>query len=137
MAKTLLTVLAFVIVQSSFAQDVPEWMVMRFGQESANALHEQDQAKFNYYVALDQGFHLEDVSPKDVSEYEDALLVESKVAGAPALSLELIMSEDFHPELYKFNRQKEGSNWYRVGDSNYLITIYSFAYVKEKFDSEQ
>lgn len=137
MARTLLTFIAVCLVQLTIAQDAPEWMVMRFGQDSAQELASDHPEKMAFYVALDQGYNVEDVAPKEVSTYPNALDVASKVQNAPALTIELILSDDFHPELYAFDRQKKENTWYRLGDTSYLVTLYSYDYVKAKFDSEQ
>lgn len=139
MIRTIPFVVALFISFAGFAQDAaPEWFVLRFGEETANAIAQDAPEKLAMYVFMDANGHsIQDVSPKDISAYPDALAASPRVQEAPALSLELMLSDGFHPELYNFQRKANETVWYRIGDSNYLMTVHSNAWIQEKMNSEE
>ena len=139
MIRTIPFVVALFISFAGFAQDAaPEWFVLRFGEETAQSIAQNAPEKLAMYVFIDANGHsIQDVSPKDISGYPNALVVSPRVQEAPALTLELMLSEEFHPELYNFQRKANETVWYRIGDSNYLMTVHSNTWIQEKMNTEE
>jgi hypothetical protein len=104
-------------------EETPEWMNVLFGAEVVSTMGAD---KIAYYVFADQNTcTVEDVSPKNIQELPDALVVLTKAEGAPQLTEELIESNDFHYQLYRFSQAQTSPVYYRIGDSGKLLTVKS------------
>ncbi len=135
--KYILLFVAFAFAKQASCQD-HAWLGQVFGEEAYATMLEASPEKLEFYAFLDEhGHQVEDVAPKSVDQYPDALLVESKSEGAPELSLELILSDDFHPMMYSFDREASETIWYRVGDTTYLITFLPLQKVRASFLNAQ
>lgn len=133
-----LYIIIFVAVMTSplAAQqsEVPDWLQLKFG-EQADQFEEQ---KIAYYLFLDEeGAKVADVAPKDISMYEDALMVDPISAEIPVLTEELLLSGNFHAELYHFDRKQNEAHYYRIANSSYILKIESYQYIASKFQQEQ
>lgn len=127
----------FLIALGAHAQDT-DWMKLVFGEAAYAQMEANAPQKIAFYAYLDaNGHNTEDVSPKPVEGYPDALEVEALSEDAPELTLDLIMSDNFHPQLYDFDRKMEKTTWYRVGESSILITFFPMRSIKHKFDQQQ
>lgn len=131
--KYILLFIAVFCAVGAFAQD-QSWLGQVFGEETYETMLESAPEKIDFYIFLDaEGHIIQDVAPKSIDQYPDALQVTSKVNGAPELTLELMMSEDFHPMMYNFDRRAKETMWYRVGETSYLITFLPSQQVRKDF----
>jgi hypothetical protein len=134
--RTFCTLLFFIAATTLSAQNT-EWLGQLFGEETYEQMLNEAPEKVAFYAFLDANGHtIEDIAPKPTEGYPNALDVAAKVEGAPALTAELIMSGEFHPQLYAFDRKMEESTWYRVGESSYLITFHPMRSVKRKYEDQ-
>ena len=113
---------------------IPEWMQLKFGEQSANF----DAQKLAFYEFVDaEGVSVADVAPKDISELPDALAVTPLFDGVPPLTSDRLIEEDFHPELYAFDRANNEPVYYRVGETSYIVKVESMTDLKSKFQQQQ
>ncbi len=140
MKKLFLVVFFFALIGVGFSQsnEDTEWLSLKFSAEEASALISQGGEKLDMYLFLaKEGHSVQDVTPKDISEYPDALTVLPIHESVPVLTPELLMSDQFNSELYQFGRQIGQAVYYRVGESNILLQIHSFNRVREVFLEQQ
>lgn len=140
MKKLFLMVFFTALIGVGFSQsneDV-EWLSLKFSAEEASAIINQGGEKLEMYLFLaKEGHSVQDVTPKDISEYTDALTVLPIHASLPPLTPELLMSDEFNSELYQFGRQVGHPVYFRIGESNILLQIHSFNRVREVFLEQQ
>lgn len=131
---TLGLVLFAISLSSAQSANIPEWMQLKFGEESADF----DAQKLAFYVFVDaEGVSVADVAPKDISGLPDALSVLPLFDGVPALTSESLIEEDFNPELYAFDRANNEPVYYRVGETSYIVKVESMTDLKSKFQQQQ
>ncbi len=136
MKKSFLAVLFVVISGSIFAQDNPtdDWLKTLLGE---NVLSELPNEKVAYYEAADQmAYRIEDVAPKDISDLPNAFEVAAKFEGVLSVE-EAIENNRFHYMLYDFPVKNDEFIYYRLGDSNLMLVIYSAQYTIEKINNAQ
>lgn len=90
-----------------------------------------------YLFIAEYGAEVYDVAPKDISEYPDALSLTTVHPDVPPLSESMIIQGSFNAELYTFMRDNASPNYYRVGESSYLIKIASYEQLRAKFHNQQ
>lgn len=131
---TLGFVLFAITLSNAQSAEIPEWMQLKFGEQAADF----DAQKLAFYTFVDaEGASVADVDPKDISDLPDALTVVPLFEGVPPLTTERLIGEDFHPELYAFERDNNEASYYRVGETSYIVKIESMAFLKSKFQQQQ
>lgn len=127
-----LTIIALFVLTDLQGQDA---LTQKFGAEAINEI----QGTYKYEVLQYQNLHgyaVQDLSGiKDVSEYPDALEILPAVEGAPSLTGNII-TEGFELFAYSFPVSRNQNQYYRIGNSGKLLTIYSTESVKKLY-SEQ
>ena len=135
MKKALLfTTLSFLTL-ISFGQDQarPEWLTQLFAE---TVLAEMPNEKVAYYIAADElGYAISAGNGKDLSVYPNALDIAPK-EGVEALT-EASFDENFHYQLYRFSQKNDESTYYRIGDSDLLLTIYSVKLTQKRINDAQ
>lgn len=115
-----------------------DWLEIKFGTEEANQIIASGGMKLELYLFIDEhGHSIDNVAPKDISELPDALGVAGVKSEVPALTFELLSSDDFHAELYQFNRSSSEPVYYRIGDTGYLLKLESYKVLQERFMAQQ
>ncbi|MBI1268454.1 MAG: hypothetical protein GC193_13590 [Cryomorphaceae bacterium] len=136
MKRFILALTAFIASFSISAQTQDadyQFLEVVFGTEEFAQIS-VNTAKLDWYVFLDsQGYFIQDVAPKDISEMPDALLVPPVKQDIPALTEEIIQSESFHSMYYHFSRLNDENLYYRIGDSSKMMIIYSSNSLKKKY----
>jgi hypothetical protein len=136
MMKSIFIALSILIAGSAFSQDNPtdDWMKTLLGESVLSSLPSE---KIAYYEAADQiAYRIEDVAPKDISNLPNAFDVEAKFEGVLSVE-EAIASNRFHYMLYNFSVKNDEFVYYRLGDSNLMLVIYSAQYTFEKINNAQ
>jgi hypothetical protein len=109
-----------------------DWLNLRFGEQEAALIVSAGGEKLSYYQALNrQGFAVSDVHMKAVSELPDALLVDPLHPQVAPLSEAQLLEGDFDAELYDFQRKQSEHSVYRIGSTGFVLTIWSFDYVRD------
>ena len=138
MRKILLLVVATISYTAISAQEDHAWLADLFGQEAYQSVLEQALEKLAYYTYADEhGYIVQSAEGKDLSMYPNALEVQPKQPSIPAITVELIQSDDFHPTLYQFKTTMNDTHWYRVGETDYLITVLPLTTVQNKFNEQE
>lgn len=93
-----------------------------------------NSAKLDWYVFMDQqGYFIQDVAPKDISNFPDALLITPIHEGIPALTQEILESNEFHSMHYHFSRLNDDNLYYRIGNTSKMMIIYSSNSLRAKY----
>lgn len=140
MRSTLFTAAFLLTALSTVAQnsDSTDWLTVKFGAEEAAQIVSAGGQKLALYVFIDaQGHSIDNVAPKDISDLPDALGVQGIKSEVPELTFELLMSSDFHSELYAFNRRNDQPVYYKIGDSGYLLKLEAYKTLQERFIAQQ
>lgn len=136
MKRILLTLTAFIATFSMAAQsqDVDyQFLELVFGAEEYQQIA-SNNAKLDWYVFMDkQGYFIQDVAPKDISDFPDALLIAPIHEGIPALTQEILESDDFHSMHYHFSRLNDDNLYYRIGNTSKMMIVYSSSSLKAKY----
>lgn len=136
MKKALLLTTLSLLTLISFGQDQerPEWLTQLFGE---SVLAEMSNEKVSYYVAADElGFSISEGNGKDLSMYPNALEIAPKRDGVASLT-EASFGDDFHYQLYQFSQKNDENTYYRIGDSDLLLTIYSVKLTQKRINDAQ
>ncbi|MDG1779614.1 MAG: hypothetical protein P8H59_01580 [Flavobacteriales bacterium] len=139
MKNLYLCVLAIFVASSANSQDISDqWIKDYLGEEKYELLSSQAPEKLQFYVLLDEeGYSVESIAPKPTDAFPNALEVEGINPDVPALTSEIIESEDFHVLLYKFNRQFDKPTYYRIeGAEGMVLIVRSTNYVQTLFSEE-
>ncbi|MCH2197778.1 MAG: hypothetical protein MK081_03280 [Flavobacteriales bacterium] len=138
MGKILLLVTSLFCSAGLSAQQDHDWLIALFGEEDYATVAENAPEKIEYYTFADEhGYLVQMAEGKDLSGYPDALTIAPKKDGMVPLSVDLILSDEFHPSLYRFKTTMNDTHWYRVGDTDYVITVLPLTSVQNKFNSEE
>lgn len=133
------TIVSVAFFGNVLAQDQADhgWLEQLFPDGQCQVLMEEAPEKVSFYVFADEhGYAVEVVEGKDLSSYPDALEVAPVHADIPVLTEELVLSSGFHPSLYRFQTRMHETRWYRVGDSQLLITVFPLAVVQQKYNAQ-
>jgi hypothetical protein len=119
---------------SAQSQDVEyQFLEVVYGADEYNQIV-SNAAKVDWYVFIDkQGYFIQDVAPKDISNLPDALLVTPVNQDIPALTEEMLQSEGFHSMYYRFSRKNDENVYYRIGNTSKMMIIYSSNSLKTKY----
>ena len=139
MKNLYLCVLAMFMVLSANSQDViDQWMKDFLGEEKCDLLASQAPQKLQFYVLMDEeGYSVESIAPKPTDSFPNALEVQGINSEVPALTLDIIQSDDFHILLYDFERQFDKPTYYRIeGTEGMVLIVRSTNYVQSLFSAE-
>ena len=129
---TTFSLLAFISLGQD--QERPEWLIQLFGED---VLAEMPNSKVSYYIAADElGYFISEGNGKDLSVHPDAFSIDPKKEGIEPLT-EDSFSEDFHYQLYHFSQKNDENTYYRIGDSDLLLTIYSVKLTHKRINDAQ
>lgn len=121
-----------------FAQSSTEWLYQRFSQEEADAIINSGGQKLAYYQFINaNGCVVSDVAPKDISNFPNATEVSGVKMNVPVLTEQMIVSGDFDCELYQWNRSETDVQYYRVGNTSYLMMVQPNGLLRTKFTEQQ
>jgi len=110
-----------------------QFLEVVYGADEYNQIV-SNAAKVDWYVFIDkQGYFIQDVAPKDISDLPDALIVAPVNQDVPALTEDVLVSESFHSLHYRFARKNDENVYYRIGNTSKMIIIYSSNSLKSKY----
>lgn len=127
-----LTIIAIFVLTDLKGQDA---LTQKFGAETISEIQGTEKLAFLEFQNL-RGYAVQDLSGiKDVSQYPDALEISPLLEETPLLT-ENILVEGIEMFAYGFPISGKQNQYYRIGNSGKLLTIYSTESVKKMY-SEQ
>ncbi len=130
--------LTFTSLTAQTESSPTDWLAVKFGPDAASQIISAGGQKLDLYMYMDQHGHvIENVAPKDISDLPDALGVSGVKSEVPELTFDLLMSSEFHPELYSFNRLNDQPVYFRIGDTGYLLKLEAYKTLQERFNAQQ
>ena len=135
MKISLLSLLGVLIGTLAIAQSSSDahWLVMKYGEDGEAILAAGGEKLSMYEFLNSEAWSIGDAGPKDLSEYPDALLVNPVIENAPVLSVDSFLAGQVNLEWYGFERHGELATYYRLGNTQYLLIVQSFAEARAKF----
>jgi hypothetical protein len=115
------------IVASAHGQTADDHVALKnlIGQERYDQIAEIGQDRIDAMAYINRhGYYVSDMQgQKDISQYPNALEVQTIYPDAPALTAEMIASGNLDLMGYKFGDSQNAYVYYKVGDSDKLLVI--------------